>query len=149
MTAADDGWVTAQLQGAGFVTTLAARDHAFVADEPLAVGGTDTAVTPYELLLGAIAACTAMTMRVYAKRKGWPLDTVVVRLRSARSHAADCETCETAPVGVGTLERIIDITGALDHEQRARLLQIADKCPVKQSIERGIRIAGKAADGAA
>lgn len=133
-------WVTARLGAAGYRTAIDARTHTFAADEPREVGGDDTAATPYELLLGAVGACTAMTMRMYAARKGWTLGDVTVRLRAAASHAADCERCEDEEVGVGRLEREIEITGALTEEQRARLMAIADRCPIKQTLERGIRV---------
>jgi putative redox protein len=81
-----------------------------------------------------------MTMRMYANRKGWPLEDVVVRLRPVRGHAADCERCETEHVSAGRLEREIAFTGALTDEQRARLLYLADRCPVKQTLERGLHV---------
>ena len=140
-SAADAGWVSAALRaGAGYRTTLTARQHVFTADEPPAAGGADSAATPYELLLGALAACTAMTLHMYAARKQWPLEDVAVRLRSVRVHAADCENCEADAVGISHLEREIDLVGPLTTEQRDRLLTIADRCPVKQSIERGIHV---------
>ena len=135
-----DGWVSARLAGNGFATMLTARGHSFAADEPVAVGGEDTGPTPYELLLGALGACTVMTLRMYASRKGWALDEIVVRLRPVRSHAADCERCEVEAVGVGHLEREVDLVGTLTPDQRTRLLLIADRCPVKQSLERGIHV---------
>ena len=144
----DAGWVTAQFDDGGYRTLLRARGHVFSADEPLAAGGTDVAPTPYELLLGALAACTAMTLRMYAARKGWPLQQVVVRLRPqprSRGHAADCERCEAETVGVTHLEREIDFIGPLTDEQRARMLAIADRCPVKQTVERGIHVSAAAA----
>jgi putative redox protein len=100
----------------------------------------DGGPTPYDFLLASLGACTAMTLRMYASRKGWPLEEAVVRLRNARSHAADCENCETQAVGIRRLERRIELKGALSDDQRDRLLAIADRCPVKQTIERGIRI---------
>ena len=135
-----DGWVSARLAGSGFATMLTARGHIFAADEPVAVGGADSGPTPYELLIGALGACTVMTLRMYAARKGWALDEIVVRLRPVRAHAADCERCETQAVGVGHLEREVELVGTLTPDQRARLLLIADRCPVKQSLERGIRV---------
>src|SRR5689334_12570740 len=83
-------WVSASIAATGFRTTIRTRTHSLLADEPVDVGGTDAGATPYELLLGALAACTAMTVRMYADRKQWPLGDVVVRIRPVRSHAVDC-----------------------------------------------------------
>jgi putative redox protein len=82
----------------------------------------------------------AITLRMYADRKKWPLEGVVVQLRTARSHERDCEDCETKKVGVGRIERRVDLVGPLSDEQRRRLMDIADRCPVKQSLERGIQV---------
>jgi putative redox protein len=140
--AAEDagGWVTAQVGPGGLRARLGARHHALVADEPLALGGTDAGPTPYEYLLGALAGCTAMTLRIYADRKGWPLEGARVRLRGARSHQRDCEHCTTEKVGIGRIERSIELSGPLTEAQRGRLLQVADRCPVKQTLERGFRV---------
>jgi putative redox protein len=143
--AADDaGWVTARTAGGSFRTELRAGTHALVLDEPASVGGGGGGPSPYDLLVGAIAACTSMTLRMYAARKGWPLEAAVVRLRDAPPHAADCERCETEEVGVRRLEREVELVGPLTDEQRARLLTIADRCPVKQTLERGLRVAERA-----
>jgi putative redox protein len=139
-TDAAEEWLTVRSQGPGFRTEIRVGEHTFVADEPLAVGGTDTGPTPYDYLVGALGACTAMTLRMYAGRKGWPLEEVVVRLRNARSYAADCQDCATKPVGFRRLERRIELRGQLTEEQRRRLLEIADRCPVKQTFEKGIAI---------
>ena len=137
---ADAGWVTARAPGPRYRTELTAGRHTFVADEPVAVGGSDDGATPYDYLLASIGACTAMTLRMYADRKGWPLEEAIVRFRTARSHAADCADCETKSVGVGRLERRVELRGPLNDEQRARLMAIADRCPVKQTLARGIEI---------
>ncbi|MEO8452939.1 MAG: OsmC family protein [Gemmatimonadota bacterium] len=133
-------WVATRVGPTGFRAETTARTHAFTIDEPVAVGGTDAGPTPYEYLLGALSGCMAMTLRIYADRKGWPLENVEVRLRTARSHEPDCENCETGAVGITKIEREIDFAGPLSDEQRKRLLQIADKCPVKQTLERGIAV---------
>src|SRR5215208_4562466 len=112
--AADAGWVTARTAGRGFRTEVTAGKHALVVDEPEEVGGSGDGPTPYDYLLTAIGACTAMTLRMYASRKGWPLEEAVVRFRTARSHAADCAECETKAVGVGRLEREVELRGPLD-----------------------------------
>ncbi len=133
-------WVTASVGAAGFRTEIETRAHRLRADEPVPLGGTDDGPTPYELLLGALASCTAMTLRMYADRKGWPLAGADVRMRSARSHEQDCEHCETEKVGIGRIERTVELHGALTEEQRARLLEIGDRGPVKQTLERGIEV---------
>jgi len=138
--AADQGWVTAHIGAAGYRTDVHVRAHEFVADEPPKVGGADSGPTPYDYLLGALGACTAMTLRMFAARKGWPLEDALVRLRDARSYAADCESCETQAVGIRRIERQIELKGPLTDEQRERLLNIADRCPIKQTLERGLRI---------
>ena len=134
------GWVVARVGARGFRTDIEAGSHTLVADEPAALGGTDTGPTPYELLLSALSGCMAMTLRMYADRKKWPMESVVVQLRTARSHERDCEQCETEKVGIGRIERRVDFTGPLSDDQRRRLLEIADRCPVKQSLERGIQV---------
>ena len=121
-------------------TEVIAGGHTLVVDEPVEVGGGGDAPTPYDLLLGSIGACTAMTLRMYADRKGWPLEGVTVRLRQARSHAKDCVDCATKHVGVNQIERELELEGPLTDEQRERLAQIADRCPVKQTLERGIQV---------
>ncbi len=114
--------------------------HRFLADEPVAAGGLDTGLGPYDLLLAALGACTAMTVRLYAERKALPLDHVTVRLTHAKIHAADCESCETKEGMLDRIERAITFSGALDEGQRARLLEIADKCPVHRTLTSEIEI---------
>jgi putative redox protein len=115
-------------------------------DEPIPLGGTDLGPTPYEYLLTALGSCTVMTLRIYADRKQWPLESATVHLRSGRSHERDCEDCEKEKVGIGLIDRKIELTGPLTEEQKTRLLEIADRCPVKQTVERGIRVTTVAAD---
>jgi putative redox protein len=140
--AAEDaaGWVTSRIGRTGFRTDATARTHALIVDEPVAVGGTDLGPTPYEFLLSALGACTAMTLRLYADRKKWPLESVTVQLRSGHSHEKDCEDCATKKVGIGTIQRRLELEGALTDEQRGRLTEIADRCPVKQTLEGGIHV---------
>ena len=140
-------WVSASAAPGGFRTEISTRTHAFVADEPTSAGGADAGPSPYEYLLGALCSCTAMTVRMYADRKRWPLDNVIVRIRPVRPHAVDCENCETQAVGVGQLEREVELVGALSEAQRTRLLYIADRCPVKQTLERGLKIRAASAVG--
>ena len=132
-------WITARTGPDGYRTSIDAAGHTLVADESVA-SDPGAGPSPYELLLAAIGSCTAMTMRMYATRKQWPLDEVIVRLRTGRKHVEDCENCETRSVGIQQLERQIEMKGPLDDEQRQRLLLIADRCPVKQTLERGIRV---------
>ena len=133
-------WVTATAGESGFRTEISIDHHTLVADEPIDAGGTAEGPSPYELLLAALGSCTAMTMRMYATRKGWPLEGVDVKLRDFHSHAEDCENCESKSVGLRRVERKIELRGPLTDEQRARLLLIADRCPVKQTLDQGIEI---------
>ena len=137
----DDSWITARNDGGGYRTDVAVGTRTFVVDEPLAAGGTDAGPTPYDYLIGALGACTAMTIRMYANRKGWPLDGVVVRMRETASYASDCENCETQAVGIRRIERRVELNGRLTDDQHKRLLAIADRCPIKQTLERGLQIA--------
>jgi putative redox protein len=139
---ADGGrWVATKIGPTGFRADITARTHALVADEPVAFGGTNAGPTPYEYLLTALSSCMAMTLRMYADRKGWPRESVEVRLRAGQSHGPDCVNCATSDVGITQIERQVAFGGALTKEQRQRLLQIADRCPVKQTLERGIKVA--------
>ncbi len=116
----------------GLRAEVKANGHALVADEPAGLGGTDAGPTPYDYLLTALGSCTAMTVRMYADRKGWPLEAVTVRLRHRRIHAKDCEECETKS---GRLDRLdLELEGPLEAEQRERLREIADQCPVKRTL---------------
>jgi putative redox protein len=117
-----------------------ARSHHSIADEPVPLGGTDTGPTPYEYLLMALGSCTAMTLRMYADRKSWPLERAEVSVRQMRSHAADCERCATDAVGIERIERRIELEGPLTDEQRKRLLAVAERCPVKQTMGKEIRV---------
>ena len=127
--------------GAGkFQQQITIGPHRMLADEPVALGGLDTGPSPYDFLLAGLGACTAMTLRLYAERKGLPLEGVAVRLRHAKVHAADCQTCETAQGMIDRIEREISLDGPLDEEQRRRMLEIADKCPVHRTLKSEIDI---------
>lgn len=136
----ETSWTTSHIGPARFRTEIRSRDHFFVADEPFSVGGRDAGPTPYELLLASLGACTAMTLRMYADRKQWPLQDVRVRLRTSGSHAEDCVKCEEDEVGMTTVEREVELSGPLTDEQKTRLLEIADRCPIKQTLARGVRV---------
>ena len=133
-------WITASVGASGYRTEITAGQHRFLADEPVALGGTGTGPTPYELLLGALGGCMAMTLRMYADRKRWPLHGVRIHLRTERAHEQDCENCETEEVGMPRVARRIELDGPLTDEQKERLHQIADRCPVKQTLQRGILV---------
>lgn len=124
----------------GFAQEITVAGHQLRADEPRAVGGTDTGPTPYDLLLSALGACTSMTVSLYARRKQWPLDAVTVRLRHSRIHAADCAECETKDGMLDGIECDVELDGDLNQEQRARLLEIANKCPVHKTLTSEISI---------
>jgi uncharacterized OsmC-like protein/esterase/lipase len=114
--------------------------HRLVADEPVEVGGLDSGLGPYDLVLAGLGACTSMTLRLYAERKALSLDRVTVRLAHSRIHAVDCENCETKEGMLDRIDRSITLAGDLDEEQRKRLLEIADKCPVHRMLTSEIDI---------
>jgi putative redox protein len=134
---------TVVVTGAGegiFPQLISAGGHALRADEPVSAGGTDTGPGPYDFLLSGLGACTAMTVRMYADRKKWPLTNVHVVLRHSKIHAEDCADCEQADRKIDVITRHIRFDGALDDTQRTRLLEIADKCPVHRTLTSKIRI---------
>jgi putative redox protein len=140
-TASSEGAVTVTEAGSGTYTQqITLGHHRLVSDEPRPIGD-DAGPTPYDLLLAGLGACTSMTLRMYANRKGWPLDGVRVTLRHSRIHAEDCAHCETTKGWVNHIDRDIELTGALDDSLRQRLLQIADHCPVHQTLTSEIDIA--------
>ena len=139
--ASSEGTVTVTEAGSGTYTQqITLGDHRLVADEPRPIGD-DAGPTPYDLVLAGLGACTSMTVRMYANRKGWPLDEVRVTLRHSRIHAEDCAHCETTKGWIDHIDRDIELVGALDDSQRQRLLQIADHCPVHQTLTSEIDIA--------
>jgi putative redox protein len=133
-TTPQEGWVVVDGDAGGFAQQITAGPHRLVADEPASAGGTETGATPYDLLLAALGTCTSMTVAMYARRKQWPLQHVSVRLRHSRAHAQDCATCESTEARVSLIEREIELQGTLDADQRARLLDIANKCPVHRTL---------------
>ena len=133
-------WVSAAVGAQGLRTAITARTHTFVADEPVSLDGTDAGPTPNELLLASLSGCMAMTMRMYADRKGWPLESAEVRLRTAPSDDPDREVRVLGAKAVTRIERRIELTGPLSDEQRSRIVEIADRCPVKRTLEAGVQV---------
>jgi putative redox protein len=129
-----EGAVTVRGLASAFTQTIDIRSHRIVADEPVAVGGTDAGPTPYDLLLAALGSCASMTVALYARRKGWPLQEVAVHLRHSRVHAVDCAECETTEGRLDRIDWSFQLTGELTGEQRTRLLEIAQRCPVHRTL---------------
>ena len=141
-----DNQVVVRLDGAGFRTEMLANGFPLVADEPVAVGGTNAGPSPYDYLVAGLGACTAMTLRMYADRKGWPLEAVEVRLNHQKIHAKDCEDCEQKVGKIDQIERELVLSGPLDEAQRQRIKEIANRCPVHQTLEGEVKILTKLAD---
>jgi len=125
--------------GSGLAQEIISGNHRWRADEPVPFG-TDTGPSPYELLLASLGACTSMTLRLYAQRKGMDLQRVTVRLRHFRIHAEDCIDCETKQGFVDHIDREIELSGTLDDAQKLRLLEIAERCPVHRTLISEINI---------
>lgn len=138
--------VVRETRNGKFQQTVSVGPHQLVADEPIAAGGDDSGPGPYDYLLAGLGACTSMTMRMYADRKSLPLERVTVTLDHSKIHAEDCAECETRTGLLDQIERVISIEGALDAEQRKKLMEIADKCPVHRTLTSEIRIVTSAAD---
>ncbi|MDX1619584.1 MAG: OsmC family protein [Nitriliruptorales bacterium] len=133
--------ITATLEEGYAVTISTDEGHEWQADEPEDKGGTDTGPNPYELLMGSLAACTVITLSMYAQRKGWALTGVTATYRHDRVHADDCADCEDDMLGyIDRVTSEITIEGDLDDEQRDRLGDIAAKCPVHKTLEKGVHI---------
>jgi uncharacterized OsmC-like protein/fermentation-respiration switch protein FrsA (DUF1100 family) len=137
----ESGVVLVRETGGGkFQQEIVSGPHRLLADEPVAFGGLDSGLTPYNLLLAALGACTAMTLRLYAEHKKLPLKRVSVRLTHNKIHAADCEDCETKEGMLDRIDRNIALDGPLDRDQRTRLIEVANKCPVHRTLESEINI---------
>ena len=124
----------------GFLQEVVSGNHNLRADEPVGVGGGDAAPGPYDYLLVALGVCTSMTVGLYARRKQWPLENITVSLRHSRIHAKDCEECETKEGMLDQIDTEIELTGSLSSEQRAKLMEIAAKCPVHRTLKSEINI---------
>ncbi len=130
----------------GFRTEIIANGHSLTADEPISVGGTNSGPSPYDLLVAGVGACTAMTLRMYADHKKLPLESVSVTLSHAKIHASDCEECETEKGKIDRIEREISVRGNLSAEEKERLLQIADRCPVHKTLHSEVNIVSRLVD---
>jgi putative redox protein len=138
--------VVRETRNSKFQQTVSAGPHRLLADEPVAAGGEDTGFGPYDFVLAGLGACTSMTMRMYAERKSLPLERVTVTLKHSKIHAEDCAECETKSGMLDQIDRMIAMEGALDAEQRKKLMEIADKCPVHRTLTSEIHIITHAAD---
>jgi len=138
--------VVRETRDSKFQQSVAVGPHRLVADEPVAAGGADTGPGPYDFVLAGLGACTSMTMRMYADRKSLPLELVTVTLKHNKIHAEDCAECETKEGMLDQIDRVIAMEGALDVEQRKKLMEIADKCPVHRTLKSEINIVTRAAD---
>ncbi|TDW28761.1 putative redox protein [Cryobacterium psychrophilum] len=131
--------VVSESEADGYAQNVLIGRHRLTADEPEPVG-TNTGPSPYDFLLAGLGACTSMTLRMYARRKNWPLEKVTVSLRHSRIHASDCAGCETGSGQVDRIERVIQLEGDLDDSQRHKLREIADKCPVHRTLHSEVQV---------
>lgn len=132
--------IMARIAEGPFVTEILAGKHHMLADEPKSVGGENLGPNPYEFVAAGLGACTAMTLRMYADRKEWPLKEVKVHLNYDNDYHDDARKCEEDSKRMGKFERIIELSGDLDEKQRKRLLEIANKCPVHKTLDNGVHI---------
>jgi uncharacterized OsmC-like protein/fermentation-respiration switch protein FrsA (DUF1100 family) len=138
--------VVRETRNSKFQQTVTTGPHHLLADEPVAAGGEDTGPGPYDFVLAGLGACTSMTMRMYAERKSLPLERVTVTLSHSKIHAEDCAECETRVGMLDQFDRTITMEGALDAEQRKKLMEIADKCPVHRTLTSEIHIVTREAN---
>ena len=141
------GEVLVEGGAAGYANLIQAGPHLLWADEPVSVGGTDSGPNPYDLLLASLGACKSMTLRMYADRKDWPLEATRIRLRHSKVHAEDCADCETKEGRIDRIAVEVGVEGDLDDAQRARLLEISERCPVHRTLESEIDIRSRAETG--
>lgn len=138
-----DKQVVCRLGPDGYTTEVRAGNHGFLADEPIQLGGDDLGPSPYDLLASGLGACTAITLRMYANRKGWEVTNIKVHLQHQKVHAEDCLQCDTPTGKIDKIEREIEIEGNLTAEQRERMLQIANKCPVHRTLHSEVVVDSK------
>jgi putative redox protein len=123
-----------------FTQHVNSDSHYWLADEPKSVGGNNTGPDPYEHLLAALGACTAMTLRMYASHKSLPLANVKVELRHSRDYHKDCESCDAEPGKIEVIDREVTLEGDLSEQQQQRLLEIADRCPVHRTLHSELHV---------
>ena len=129
---------------AGFAQKIEIGPHHFVADEPVSYGGTDSGPSPYDFILAALGACTSMTIGLYARKRKWPFTKITVSLKHSKIHATDCDDCETKDGRIDRIELEIHLEGDLSEEQRTKLMEIAGKCPIHQTLTHEINIKTRA-----
>jgi putative redox protein len=132
--------VAVSIGNEGFTSEIVSGNHLLIADEPTDFGGNDFGPSPYDYLASGLGACTAMTLRMYATRKKWDLQKVIVHVDHGKDHAPDSERASSAVKKIDTFKRKIELFGNLDELQRKRLLEIADKCPVHKTLSLGAEI---------
>ena len=135
-----EGVLVEETRNGKFEQAIIAGPHRYLADEPVSVGGNGSGPSPYEYLLAALGACTSMTIRLYADLKKLPLERVAVHLKHDKIHAVDCEHCESKEGKIDRIDRIVTLAGDLNPEQRAKLMEIADKCPVHRTLHSQIEV---------
>ena len=135
-----DAEVIVHGDGVAFAQEIFAGSHKLAADEPVSAGGTGSGPGPYEFLLAALGSCTSITVTMYARRKGWPLSELTVWLRHTKVHATDCADCDSREAIIDRITRCLRFGGPLTDEQRQRLLEIANKCPVQGTLTSKINI---------
>ena len=148
-TAAASPDVIVRGDASGFLQHVTSGKHQFEVDEPSSLGGSDRAPTPYDYLLAALGSCTSMTVALYARGKKWPLQHVTVSLWHSRIHARDCADCETKQGMLDRIDMQIELNGDLDQTQRAKLMEIAGKCPVHRTLNSEIDVRKRAVDSTA
>lgn len=133
-------FVSVETADGKFQQTIKVGNHEFLGDEPVSFGGMDSGPSPYDFLLASLGSCTSMTIKMYADRKGLPLEGVHIELEHSRDHVEDCNTCSNDDNRIDVIDRAITLTGDLTEEQRTRLMEIADRCPVHRTLENRIDI---------
>ncbi|MEX1011929.1 MAG: OsmC family protein [Balneolaceae bacterium] len=138
--------VHVHLSAEDYKTVLTAGPHEIIADEPERSGGKNLGPDPYDLLLMSLGTCSVVTLRMYAERKGWPLEDIYVELRHFRDHASDCDDCSDPGKKIDKIEKEFIFRGELTEEQKTRLLEIADKCPVNRTLKGEVEVRSELGD---